>query len=554
VTILVLTILAIAGLLICLLYGLHVNYKLSKEYIADTAELYVEKITQDMFQIDSELVSIMQNDENIRSVPDTLTSEQSDHFQILWKIVTQNKLLRIRYHEVQNFFVYINNADALITENGTVFSQSVKTDFTEKLMEFLQTETTKDSITTQWKLLTLNEEHYIVGWYATNEKVIGCVMDLDTIFLQLQEEIEEYQIIPYLQTLDGTYILPDDTEPDIQTKIEREYDSDNRFSSPLGRVGTMYFYVYQNNGILHAVRNMQIFFTVLVFVLLFLAVLEIYVYSQRILDPLRRFVDGLEDMSEEQFLHDDAHNNLIELESANSKFKELIRKIQSLKIAIYEKELTEKTAELEYAQEQIRPHFYLNCLSLIHGIADRKSEKEILHITEVLSDYIRYIFRDYKKQMALDSELEHVEAYVEIQKLRYGENAFSYETMLDGDVGGCLVPSLLLQTLVENSIVHAVNLDRPIEVSLYITREQYEGVDSIYICVSDTGDGFSKEVLEAIENDTPIYYNGRKHVGLQNICRRLKLMYGERASVSFSNMAENYGAVVEVRVPAMKEN
>jgi sensor histidine kinase YesM len=107
---------------------------------------------------------------------------------------------------------------------------------------------------------------------------------------------------------------------------------------------------------------------------------------------------------------------------------------------------------------------------------------------------------------------------------------------------------------VENSIVHAVNLDRPIEVSLYITREQYEGVDSIYICVSDTGDGFSKEVLEAIENDTPIYYNGRKHVGLQNICRRLKLMYGERASVSFSNMAENYGAVVEVRVPAMKEN
>ena len=47
----------------------------------------------------------------------------------------------------------------------------------------------------------------------------------------------------------------------------------------------------------------------------------------------------------------------------------------------------------------------------------------------------------------------------------------------------------------------------------------------------------------------PIIYHGRHHVGISNIKRRLALMYGERASITCSNMDENYGAVVEVRLP-----
>ena len=107
----------------------------------------------------------------------------------------------------------------------------------------------------------------------------------------------------------------------------------------------------------------------------------------------------------------------------------------------------------------------------------------------------------------------------------------------------------LLQTLVENSVVHGVSLDRKSEISLYLTNETYEDGEYLYICISDTGNGFSKEALDAIENDTPIIYHGRHHVGISNIKRRLALMYGERASITCSNMDENYGAVVEVRLP-----
>ena len=67
---------------------------------------------------------------------------------------------------------------------------------------------------------------------------------------------------------------------------------------------------------------------------------------------------------------------------------------------------------------------------------------------------------------------------------------------------------------------------RKSEISLYLTNETYEDGEYLYICISDTGNGFSKEALDAIEHDTPIIYHGRHHVGISNIKRRLALMYG----------------------------
>lgn len=549
-----LTVAAISLLVVSLILGLYMNRNLAQEYIADTGELYIDRINRDMMQISSELVALRQSDENIKKLSENVVPYHADDYQILTRLVAQNKVLKIRYQEVQSFFVYVHHANALVTENGTCFTDSVKSDLTEQLMVFLQKETEKDSLSTKWTLLSVEEEHYIVGWYGKSGKAIGCVIDLDTIFRQFQADTQEYKILPYLKSIDQGYILPDYVDEKQQETLRQGFYKSDRYSVPLGSVGTMYFYVYESLGMVGMVYQMQMILSILLIVLLLASFVAGYIYYQRILEPIRRFADGLQNMDEEQFLNADKTNNLLELESANSKFRELMRKIQSLKIAIYEKELNEQRAELEYAQEQIRPHFYLNCISLIHGIADRKAEKEIIHITEVLSDYIRYIFRDYKKLMNIGMELEHVNAYVEIQRLRYGEDAFSYEVILDGDVETCLVPSLLLQTLVENSVVHAVSLDRKIEISLYITREMYHDIESIYICVSDTGNGFSEEILQAIEKDETIFYNGRKHVGLQNIRRRLELLYGKKANAAFSNMAENYGAVVEIHVPVMKEN
>ena len=520
--------LVLMGLVVCLLWGVWENRKLADKYIADTAKLYVDQINRDMSQINSELIYLLDSDSNIKEIPDQITSTDAQYYEMERTLRERNRVLKIRYHEVQTFFVYGQKANVLITDSGTMFTESKgMTTLNQMLMSYLQIMTSKDSISTQWTVITFGDDDYIVGWYAKNKKVIGCVINLNLIFRTIRAKTEEYDVIPFMVDARGRVMTQADTSEKYKNEIidfskagKKKEKNATVYSYQLGTVGKINLMVLPGGGILENVLIMQIAFVVLIAVLLIVCALEITAYYHRILEPLEKFGQKLEELEKEQSLNDDGSNNLLELESVSGKFKELLRKIQGLKIAIYEKELAEQKAELEYTQEQIKPHFFLNCLSLIHGIADKNHEGEIVEITTVLSDYMRYIFQDSKKQRNVEEELEHIEAYIRIQKLRYGEEAFSF-----------------------------VSLDRKSEISLYLTNETYEDGEYLYICISDTGNGFSKEALDAIEHDTPIIYHGRHHVGISNIKRRLALMYGERASITCSNMDENYGAVVEVRLP-----
>lgn len=550
--------LVIAGLIVCLLWGVRENRKLADKYIADTAKLYVDQINHDITQINSELIYVLESDNNIKEIPEKISSTDTKYYEMEKSLQEKNRVLKIRYSEVQTFFVYGQKANVLITDKGTMFNGSQgMTTLNQMLMSYMQIMTAEDSISTQWMLLNLGEDDYIVGWYAKDKKVIGCVINLDLIYKTINERTEEYDVIPFMVDSNRKVLTQADNVEQYRDEItefsgkngKQQKNNVSIYSYQLGTVGKVNLLVLPGGGILENVLIMQIAFIILIAMLLVVGVCEAAAYYHRILEPLEKFGQKLDDLEKEQSLNEDGSNNLLELESVSGKFKELLRKIQGLKIAIYEKELAEQRAELEYTQEQIKPHFFLNCLSLIHGIADKNDEGEIVEITTVLSDYMRYIFQNSKKQRDVQEELEHIEAYIRIQKLRYGEEAFSFEATMDGDIGEWKVPSLLLQTLVENSVVHGVSLDRKSEISLYLTNETYEDGEYLYICISDTGNGFSKEALDAIENDTPIIYHGRHHVGISNIKRRLALMYGERASITCSNMDENYGAVVEVRLP-----
>lgn len=539
----------VAGLLAFLVLGLMENRRLANNYVKDTAELYVGQLNRDFSQINSELIYISDQNRDIQKLPAVLHPKESRHYEVFNSIVEQNRILKIRYEEVKLFFVFEQEAEVLLTDGGVIFPTSMQTDLYRELIEMLKERETANVRTTKWSLLQVQEKTYIVGQYTKKNKTMGCVIDLDRIFEILQKGTRNYQLIPFVKDREEHIILPEKIPAKYKEKILSGAADDDSYSYTLGGIGEIHLYIVPGSGMLERILIMQTLFAALtIAVLVFCGIIGLD-YYHKIMTPMREFVDALENMNEEQMLSDDGANNILELELASGKFRTLLRKIQSLKIAIYEKELKEQRAELEYVQEQVRPHFLLNCLSVIHGKADEKGEQEIVRITEVLSDYMRYVMRDSKNQRVIREELDHIAAYVEMQKLRYGEDAFSYEAILDGDVEDCLVPPLLLQTLVENAIVHEVTLDTKVEISLYITRENYEDGSYLYISVSDTGKGFSKETLEALENDSPIIYGGRKHVGLQNIRRRLELMYGGRAGITFSNMDENYGAVVEVHMP-----
>ena len=543
---------AVTALLAFLILGLWENRRLANDYVKDTAELYVGQINRDFSQINSELVYVSKQNRDIRQLPSTLDPKEASQYETFNSIIEQNRILKIRYEEVQLFYVFEQEAEVLITDSGVIFPSSVQTDLYQELIRVLNEQASVHVNTTNWSLLKVQEKTYIISWYTNRNKTMGGVIDLERIFEILQNGIRNYEVIPFVKDREGRILLPEGISEEHKARI-LSGSEEHLHSYTLGGVGQIHLYIVPGSGMLERILVLQMLFVALIIALLIFCLVIAYNYYNKIMTPMRDFVEALENMNEEQMLNENGTNNILELEFASGKFRTLLRKIQSLKIAIYEKELKEQQAELEYVQEQVRPHFLLNCLSVIHGKADEKGETEIVRITEVLSDYMRYVIKDSKNQRVIREELAHIAFYVEMQKLRYGEEAFSYETILDGKVEDCLVPPLLLQTLVENAIVHGVTLDNKIEISLYITSEDYEDGSYLYISVSDTGRGFSQETLEALENDSPIIYGGRKHVGLQNVRRRLELLYGGRAGITFSNMGENYGAVVEVHLPMTTE-
>lgn len=116
--------LVLMGLVVCLLWGVWENRKLADKYIADTAKLYVDQINRDMSQINSELIYLLDSDSNIKEIPDQITSTDAQYYEMEQTLRERNRVLKIRYHEVQTFFVYGQKANVLITDSGTMFTES----------------------------------------------------------------------------------------------------------------------------------------------------------------------------------------------------------------------------------------------------------------------------------------------------------------------------------------------------------------------------------------------------------------------------------------------
>lgn len=541
--------LALAGLLGCLFAGLLETRRLARKYTEDTVALYVTQLNKDIFRISNELILMVSDDENIRQLPGSMKSTEGRHYALLRKITEKNRQMQSRYEEVQNFFTYAVEPDVMLLDAGTVFEESVVKGFHHDLREFCRSAAQKDSVTTMTELIELEGKLYIVVWYARNGKVEGCVMQLEKVFSFLLGMMQ-YDAFPYIRKEDGTLIFAENPRLSEGQKKQIEVKKENETCEyQLGTLGKIGVYVLPDGGVMERVLKMQVFFVILISLLLIACMIQVIRYYYRLFVPLQQFVQGITEMEQEQQLDENGENSILELEAVSDRFRELLRKIQSLKIVIYEKELSAQRAELEYMQEQIRPHFLLNCISVIHGIADEGNDKRIIHITKTLSEYIRYNYRNFDNERNLTEELEHIGSYIDLQKQRYGEDAIGFETIMDVLPENYMIPPLVLQTLVENCVVHALCPDRMLKISLYVTEEIYEDGKYLYICVSDNGKGFSGEVLSALEKDLPISYDGRNHVGLKNIKRRLRLLYGNRGTMDIQNMDDGQGAFVEIRVP-----
>ena len=181
------------------------------------------------------------------------------------------------------------------------------------------------------------------------------------------------------------------------------------------------------------------------------------------------------------------------------------------------REMADK-AELRALQSKINPHFLFNALNAISS-SIRLNPDTARQLIFNLSRYLRYnIELKDDEQIDIKKELYQIKDYIAIEQARFGDKlTVIYD--IDEDVN-CVVPSLLIQPLVENAIVHGI---QPCKGKGVVTISVTESGSRVRIAVRDTGHGIDPDVVARVEADE---MPGNK-IGLLNVHHRVKLLYGE---------------------------
>jgi two-component system LytT family sensor kinase len=190
-------------------------------------------------------------------------------------------------------------------------------------------------------------------------------------------------------------------------------------------------------------------------------------------------------------------------------------------------------AQLQSLQRQLHPHFLFNTLNTISGLL-RTDPDGADRMIDSLGDLLRMtLHKSGIQEVTLKEELDVLQKYVEIEQTRFG-NRLRFETHIQPEVLDAQVPSLVLQTLVENAIRHGIAPNaRPGFIVVTATREDGE----LVVQIRDSGDGLPPDRLMALN----------RGVGLDNTRARLEHLYRDKYQFTFANLER--GLCVTIRIP-----
>ena len=195
-------------------------------------------------------------------------------------------------------------------------------------------------------------------------------------------------------------------------------------------------------------------------------------------------------------------------------------------------------ARLDALQRQINPHFLFNTLNSIASLVRQKPELA-REMTVKLANILRALLKDHDTYVPLRSELSFTDDYLDIEVVRFGAEKLRVEKEIDPKTLDVLVPSILLQPLIENSIKHG--LEPRIHGGTVTLRSKLEG-DRVRIEVADDGVGMVPRPASALRRTGA-------GIGMKNVQERLEVLYGNQAQFNVTSNPGR-GTLVSIEIPA----
>ncbi|MCS7461344.1 sensor histidine kinase [Paenibacillus doosanensis] len=288
-------------------------------------------------------------------------------------------------------------------------------------------------------------------------------------------------------------------------------------------------------------KNWMLLIFLSVFVL---AILLAYCMSNGISRPIRQLSEMMKHVERDRLDVSFHYHSRNEIGVLSRNFNRMIERISYLINQVYQEELLKQRSQLKYLMFQINPHFLFNTLETINWLARIQGAPDVGRLSKALGDLMREAIKG-KELVTLDREITNVNKYVYIQNYRYADK-FHMVIEMHPDTLRVVVPRFILQPLVENAIVHGLELK--MGQGTIAIRSCFRG-DQLVLSVTDEGQGIEPSKLADIQTAlSGKAENPQTGIGLLNVHQRIQLHYGKAYGLSIQSIPGS-GTFVQLTLP-----
>lgn len=299
-------------------------------------------------------------------------------------------------------------------------------------------------------------------------------------------------------------------------------------------------------------KLMQIYKTVFfvsILVLLMVIFISFYIAS-RITFPIKKLSKSMDLLGKGIWPEEIKSRTDDEIKDLVLGFNKLVVDIQNLTEDILDEQDEKKKFELsmlkfqlESLQSQINPHFIHNTLNTMNYMAKKAGATELEETITAFNSLLRSSISQTNSFITAIEEVDNLKNYINIQKHRYDIN-IDFTCEVDDDARYALLPKLLLQPLVENSLFHGIVPKRGGKIIVSIRKEN----NFVHLCVEDDGAGMKEEEMQLVlEGKTP-NPKGFSSMGLSNVNERLALYYSSESRLKIVSSPNN-GTKIYFSIP-----
>jgi len=286
-------------------------------------------------------------------------------------------------------------------------------------------------------------------------------------------------------------------------------------------------------------------------VLLLLAFVSSQIISGSITEPIKKILYVIDEHKKGNFKTRVCDSRKDEIGVMAHAFDEMSGRIENQMKAIKEEEIQKRELEIQALQAQINPHFMANTLNLISNIAADNEVYIIENIASSMEELLRDCVQNKDRLVKVRDEVSMLNGYISIMNYRtFGK--FKVHIQIEDGINDLLIPNMILQPIVENSILHGIMVltDRRGQIVINGVRQ---GMKLIFT-VTDNGVGMSREQIKTIlENRKKNTERSRfTSIGIGNVNERIHLMYGDVYGISIESV-QGVFTTVTIQVPVVTE-